>query len=394
MRSIARIMAEFIGGGNRITTVAARRAQFRLSPDILPGLMKPPSAIQTIAASGSGPVIGIVRAYRHGSLSLLVVLVWFGFVVVLATLVGRQVRAAYHYRAAQEALAHYELAVAQDHLAECLHTWNGRADLHFLAARTARRLGAFDCANEHLNESLRLGSDSDEIYLERMLLRAQGGQPAPLADWLLGLVHEGHPDSVFILEALAQGYRSSHQLPPTRACLQLWLERRPDDAEALLISGEMHEFLRERDEALDDYRRAVASAPTREDARLRLAASLSRAGRTAEAVAHYEWLHARQPANPDVLVGLARGCQDLDELPRAQQLLDEFLVGQPQSVATLIERGRAALRGGEAAAAEGWLRRALDLEPDSPEANYVLQLCREIQGQESADLTHARKPSP
>ena len=50
-----------------------------------------------------------------------------------------QAAAAYHWRAAQQALAERDFAGAQAHLRDCLEAWPQSGETHFLLARTSRR---------------------------------------------------------------------------------------------------------------------------------------------------------------------------------------------------------------------------------------------------------------
>ncbi len=90
-------------------------------------------------------------------------------------LVYRQVSAGQHRRAAEQALAQGELAQARAHLALCLEVWPNSGEVHFLAARAARRDGAYDEALRHLDAGRRLGWSPDALALEHVLLRAQRG---------------------------------------------------------------------------------------------------------------------------------------------------------------------------------------------------------------------------
>jgi hypothetical protein len=76
----------------------------------------------------------------------------------------------YHYRAAQQALARRDFPTGQNHLAWCAQGWFYRPEASLLAARTARRAGAYDEAEQHLRSCRALGVAPSSVDLEYMLL--------------------------------------------------------------------------------------------------------------------------------------------------------------------------------------------------------------------------------
>src|SRR5439155_24567809 len=159
-----------------------------------------------------------------------------------------------------------------------------------------------------------VGWPAEEVTLERDLIRAQRGDVAGVENQLLRFIEHDHPDTLLILEALCQGYIKSYRLPHALRCLERWLERRPDDVQALLWRAEVEQLRSSTQEALADYRRVVELSPEHDSARLRLAELLAAEHQPAEAVPHFERLRQRQPANPPVLLGLAR-CRALAGRP-------------------------------------------------------------------------------
>src|SRR5262249_41691010 len=153
----------------------------------------------------------------------------------------------------------------------CLQVWPSSAEVHLLAARTARRALDYGDAEDQLKECQRLGWPAEEIRLERDLICAQRGEVAGVQDQLLLFAERGHPDALLILEALCQGYIKTYRLPHAARCLELWLERRPDDVQALFWRAEVEQLRSSLPDALADFRRVLDLEPERDDARLRLA---------------------------------------------------------------------------------------------------------------------------
>jgi tetratricopeptide (TPR) repeat protein len=299
------------------------------------------------------------------------------------TVAGRHFWAEAHFRAAQRALEKGDLVEGQAHLDQCLRVWSNSSEAHFLAARTARRMAAYDDAEWHLKEYQRLGGVPEAIDLEKALLLAQRGDLKRVEGNLLLFVQQGHPDAVLILEALSRGLLKVYRLEHALFCLEQWLKRRPDDVQALLWRGDVRERLPDVEGALDDYRRVVELDPNRDEARLHYAELLLREEQPQEALRHYEHLHERQPANPAVLVGLARCRRLLGESQEARRLLDLALAASPRHPDALSLRGRLELEENRPADAEPWLRQAFALAPHDRETAYSFAHCLQLCGKEA-----------
>jgi tetratricopeptide (TPR) repeat protein len=276
--------------------------------------------------------------------------------------------------AAERALEHHDYTGAYDHLRDCLRRRPDDPRLLFLAARTARRAGLYEQAEKHLGACQRLQGKSDAIALERALARAQRGD-AEIEPYLTARVEKGDPDTLLILEVLIQYYLDTYQLFKARDCLDRYLERRPDDVQALLGRGYIWERLFYYNGAANDYRRAVLVEPENDHARLRLAETLLIVGPPEEAAEHFERLRQRHPDSPAARLGLARARRQQGRTAEARELLDALLAEQPRHAGALAERGRVALDEGDAERAAGWLRQAVALALSDRTALYNLYNC-------------------
>jgi tetratricopeptide (TPR) repeat protein len=255
---------------------------------------------------------------------------------------------------------------ARTHLAKCLAVWPDSAETHFLMARAARRGGRYDEAEMHLHRATELHWVADALDAEHAMLKAQraeAGEQFDVQPLLLHCIEQGHPDSILMLEALVQGYMKTYFLPAAVHCLEMWLERSPDDPQALFWRGDAWERLHRYEDALGDYRRVVDLAPERNDARLKLAEGLLQAHRAREAEPHFGSLLERQPDDPAVLLGLARCRLELGQTGQARQLLDDLLAAQPDNGLALGERGKLELEVGRPDEAERWLAKAVAVVP-------------------------------
>jgi Tfp pilus assembly protein PilF len=297
-------------------------------------------------------------------------------------LVGLQIWASYHYRAAQEALAQHDFEKAQAHFALCLEVRPQSGETQFEAARAARRAGRYREAERYLKACKDLKWVPEATDLEYVLLDIQRGNLKTneliAVDW----VQRGHPDSVLILEALGQTYLQNYDLMRAIDCLTLLLTKDPGNVQALIWRGDAYERMRQKDNAIEDYRQAVNLDPENEEARRMLAMFLIGSHHAVEAIAHFEKLHERLPGDPGVALGLAQCKHELSQTEEARQLLDMVLAASPRDPRALAERGKLALNRGDYAEAESWLRKAAELAPFEQANIFNLVLCLEHQGKE------------
>jgi predicted Zn-dependent protease len=310
----------------------------------------------------------------------------------VAWFVAIQIAAERHYQAAQDAFRRRDFTTAQEHLARCLAVRRDSADVHFLAARTARRAGLYDEAHRHLAEYNRLGGVPEAVELEQVLSRVQRGDLESFEGYLLSCVQHGHPDAALLLEALIKGYIRTYRMYQASHCLNQLLELEPDNAQALIWRGEVAERNRNHTDARADYRRAVELEPDNVEARLKLAAVLFHHRLAAEAAEHYQHVLLREPGHVSARLGVTRCRRDLGQTEEAKQLLDALLAENPANVRVLHERGQLALQTNDAADAEAWLRKAVSLAPYDREVIYTLAQCLQMRGKhEEAKEYHKKR---
>jgi len=294
-------------------------------------------------------------------------------------LAGSQLWAQYHYRQAHRALERRDLAEALRHLKDCLKVWPASSETQLLTARTARRAGQYDEAEEHLRLCKLADGVPEAIELERALLATQRGD-LKYETYLQYCVSNDHPDTEIILEALVFAYMKTYRLGLAMQCLNFWLERHPEAVAALVWRGQARELLRAPAEALEDYRQAVACAPDHLDARQRLAELLVHSHRAPEALPHLEYLQQQRPDRPAVLLTLARCQAELSDADAADRILARLLAEQPEHPQALAERGKLALQTGRLDDAETWLRRAAAAAPYEREIVYAFYQCLQQAG--------------
>jgi tetratricopeptide (TPR) repeat protein len=313
-------------------------------------------------------------ALRRGPFFWLLAFGLPALLVLGAYFAGRNFWAWYHFRAAQQAQERREFAQASAHLSHCLKIWPESAAAHILAARIARQSGRYEEAKQYLESCRQLEGWSEDGVLEECLLRAQRGDLAR-AGYLHYAIEHNHPDSVLILEALAQGYMRAYRLPEALRCLDLLLERQPNHSQAFVWQGTIWDRLQDPAQARASYQKAVDGDPENDEARLLLAQILYSKGQPAEAAEHLEYLRERQPENPAVLRGLASCRRKLGQHEEARKLLDALLARYPREPAILAERGWLEQDQGQVAEAAKWFRQSLDIAPHGQETNFALYSC-------------------
>jgi tetratricopeptide (TPR) repeat protein len=308
-----------------------------------------------------------------------------------------------HRRAAEISLDQGDFRAATDHLTEFLADRPNSLQGHLLLARSLRRAiqpvlptewacgpsallnapegsaSSYDQVENHLADYRRLGGLPEVSQLEHYLLQAQQGNLAGVESRLLSLIDHHHPDTLMIREALIKGYLLTFRLLDASNCLTQWLDERVD-FQALLWRGWVRERLKDPDNAVADYERALELVPAHVEVRLRLADALLTTFQPEKAQAHYEYLDRDHPGAPALLLGLARCSRELGQTDKARRSLDDLLRQEPRNVAALTERAKIALADDQPAQAEEWLRRALALVPCDQEVNYVFAQCLKRRG--------------
>jgi tetratricopeptide (TPR) repeat protein len=288
---------------------------------------------------------------------------------------GFQLWANYHLRAARSAVEHYHDTEAMEHLAAYIRARPEDGEGLLLSARVARRLEAFEQAEQFLNTYRSLYGEDDNLILERVLLRAATGDVDEISRFAKKLVEQDSSASSLILEAFVHGYLYMYRLDEASYCLKLWLDREPDNPQAHWYQGLRYEQGGHTQEALTSYRRAVEIDAERDDARQHWAAILVQMRQSEEALPHLEYVAQRHPENLTVQVNLARCQDDRGQQAAAVEILDRILADHPDYPPAVAERGRLAYQAGQMSEAEKWLRRAATLQPGDRQTHYLLSQC-------------------
>jgi Tfp pilus assembly protein PilF len=307
-------------------------------------------------------------------------------------IVSPQLLADRHLRRAKEALSRCRYAEARDELNQALRYRPGSATLHLLAARVARQMGKFEEAETHLQRCEALqGKQTDEQYLERLMLRAQSEDINEVLPALWEYVAQQKPQAPLVLEALTTAYLATTRNAAVQDCLTRWLDLEPDNIQALILQAVLAQRVGNPILATDCYTRALELDPDRTDIRLDLVWVLLAHGKHRQAVAHCNRL-LEQDRNAHVaLLALARARRGLGELPAARDCIERCLAVKPDYLDGLIEAAHLALDQQRYGDAEKYLRRALPLDPHNREVHYNLTVCLPHLGRAAEAAKHKRK---
>jgi predicted Zn-dependent protease len=289
------------------------------------------------------------------------------------------------WQAAQVAIDRRDFSEAITHLQACANAWPNDVPTLFLLARTERRAGKSDDAEEHLIACQRLKSQQPDTIgpdtnLEWALLKAERGGLAQVESYLQARLRESHPDSPLILDTLSWNTMWSGRLKEAYSYLDMWLKQQPRDHEALVRRGWVLEHLFNGTGAIDDYKAAVASQPDDDDVRLRLTQLLLAANQPADAIEFLQPLLETRVSEPNVAVCLARYQRLMGKMDQAEKTLTKLLGSHQGNAQATAELGMLAMEKGQMGEAERLLRDAYAKDPQNRLVSYSLGQCLEKLG--------------
>jgi tetratricopeptide (TPR) repeat protein len=282
--------------------------------------------------------------------------------------------AGYHWRQAKKAIENNDLTRAEEQLRSCANVWATDGEVHFLLARTYRRLGKFQPARAHLQLAAKQRWVPEQIKLEYLLMKAQTGFRPEAIQPLQEKLKEGHQDDTYIFEAVIIGCLQANNFLEANRWTTVWLEQHPDDWLARFWLGVVLEEAHEYDLAAQEYQKALELNPNGSQVHLRLAEVLMQPNPTEEALGHYEAALAAEPNHPAALLGLARCQHSLGRNEVAKANLDRLIELDPQNFAAYSLYGQMALEEDKPEQALKWLQKAQAINPSHLLTNKRLAL--------------------
>jgi predicted Zn-dependent protease len=289
-----------------------------------------------------------------------------------------------HREAASQADKDFDFESERDHLKACVNLRPQDAEARLQLARAARRMDDYVTAQEALDAygDLKDASEAEEA-LERTMLAAQQGV-LPVAEPLLRrLLAQEHPQSALILEALVKGSLSMYRFDAAQSWNEqlLGMIEGGGNVPALLLQGYILLTMGSSDQAVVRFQSAVGFKPEHVGARLALAEALLNLHRASEAQEVLEHVYKRSQT-PEVAFMLARCCRPLQQYERAANLLDDLLRQAPNAPVVLAERGRVAMDMDDLPKAEELLTQAAKHLRDDPQVYRDLGVALTLQGGE------------
>lgn len=309
--------------------------------------------------------------------SLLVVIAfgsWNAARVLVAHWHKRQAEKALERQRYPQALASYERAI---------HYRPDSAELHLLAARTARQAGDFPAAREHLHQCRELQKGvTEEQQVEGYLLRVQSGEIDEVYKFLMPYLIEEGPLTPYVLEGMARAYMSEYRPDLAWGCLARWIEIQPTNVAALLGRGTWYAQQQDMRGATDDLHRALQIDPERIDIRLTYAEIIRTDKKFTEVAEQYRLVLRQEPLNAEAMLGLAQAYRELGRMEEAREQLAAMPADKRDSPTFLWISGMVEFRSDHLDKAEPLLRQACERDPRNLDACYNLMLCLTHLGRE------------
>jgi tetratricopeptide (TPR) repeat protein len=298
------------------------------------------------------------RLVLSGLLVVGTLLFWAGYQGV------QTYRAHSHYRAALQLVERRDWQAALEPLKEARRIAPNDPATCLLSARVERRLEHLDEAKQELDTCQRLqGGETQQLKVERALLRVHAGDLAGVEEFLRACVQRDDPDSEEILDILAAALEINYRDAEAQRCLDELLRRRPDHFDALVRRGRTAKSMGWFEDAAQHYGKALHLRPDVDSVRLAMAEIQVALGQFDPAREHFERLRERQPSHPSVLFGLARCEAGAGAHEKALRLFDQLLTANPNDWMVLTERGWLAVQLDRPQDGEADLRRADSLAP-------------------------------
>jgi tetratricopeptide (TPR) repeat protein len=203
---------------------------------------------------------------------------------------------------------------------------------------------------------------------------------------LLAHLGSGHSQNGLICEALAKGYLHCYRLRDVVRCAARWQRLEPSSWQPPFYCGRALELHNNHDEAIEQFRAALALKPDSTQVRFRLANVLARVSKFPEAQQCYETCLRAEPTHLGALLGVAYCQHCLGWSEEALATLDRLAALDGHNSGADYLRGRVELQLERPLQALDSVLKAKALKPHDPEIIYALAQClRELQRNEDVD---------
>jgi tetratricopeptide (TPR) repeat protein len=258
---------------------------------------------------------------------------------------------------------------ASKRLQQVLANEPGNAEANNTLAIAEWELGHPEDAAARLQETLQKFPDNlkASVALAQMKLTAHD---LAGAEQVLRTAAATAPQSPQAALALGQFYWLTKRLDKAEPEIRRALTLDPHNGPALIGLAAVQVAGRRLDEAEQTYKR-LAALPGNEYQHLH-AVFLFQTGKRELALAEFQKLAAKDPADRSARNRLLAAYVVLGKITEAQQLLSDALNRNPNDTDALFQRAELSLRSGNAQSAEADLKKVLQDKPDSAQAHFAL----------------------
>jgi len=283
----------------------------------------------------------------------------------------------YDLARARRAMADLDLDAARTWLQAAERRQPKRAEIHFRLGVVHRRAGRYRPAKECFERAAQLGWFQKDLQRQRTLVAFQLGYlkqgERRLAQLLGGDCDDELAEDVY--EALAMGYLAEFRVSEGKACLDYWVEWRPDSVRARIWRAQFHNTMRDPEKEQAELRQVLRLDPRRIHERLWLAQSLLERNQVDAALVESEIGRRQAPGDPRVSLTLGmchfkQGRQD-EAWRELESAVARDLDSQSRLQALLI-LGQIALASQDYKSAARRYEEAMKIAPNDSAAHYGL----------------------
>lgn len=258
---------------------------------------------------------------------------------------------------------------------------SSRAYTHFLEGKLAESRGDPAAAILHLQQALLYDEQAGELHLGLARLRLQLGQRELAAEGLARFLAK-EPDNARAHAMLGALHRMEGRAKEAVRSFARAIRADPDLDEAYLVSIELHMGLGEADEARRLAERLAARRPGQGRVWRILSVLAGEAGRPALALEALRRAVEQEPGHIASTLELAAREEEAGQAEEALRLYGLVLARDPIHATALLGSARIAMRRGDEAGANAFLRQLFGTHPDPVGVRL----------QSAMDLESARRP--
>lgn len=264
------------------------------------------------------------------------------------------------------------------------------AEMHYLLARTYRRMERFSEVQPHLQKAFEFGWNRPDLEREQWLALAQTGQFSEMNKHWDELFVDARSDGPEISKAFVLMSLNRFRVNDALRVIAGWKADFPEDAEPYFQEGRIAGVGLRWLDAEQAYREALKRASHRIDVREGLTESLMKQLKLPEAVKELQDLIRLDPRNLSARTHLADCHVRLGKLDEARQVLTGILQTSPSHYEALVLLGQLETAAGRAVEAIAPLQQAVALHPEDAEVRYAFGRALRSTGREAEAKEHFR----